>query len=170
MKNSQLTTVLKTFTKKECREFNKWLASPFFNQRQDVVKMFQYLTASRHLEEGKYLSKERIYKKLFPGEKFDDAKFRQTAHFLFRQVEQFLAYKEIESDKFSHSIAFLKAMRKRKLPSVFQKKFNTLKKQGLDGPLLDSTALKHSFVVLEQYSSLLGSVYVHWQKFLQPYV
>ena len=68
MKNSTIIPVLKTLDKKECREFTKWLASPFFNQRKDVIDLFQYLTAGQHLAEEKFLLKERIDRKLFPKE------------------------------------------------------------------------------------------------------
>lgn len=158
MKNSTIIPVLKTLDKKECREFTKWLASPFFNQRQDVIDLFQYLTTGQHLEEEKFLLKERIYRKLFPKEPYDDAKFRQTVHFLYKQLEQFIAYKEIESDEFAYPVAYLKALRKRKVPRVFQNKYNAMKRQGLGSKLLDSTGLKHSFALYDEYSSLLVEI------------
>ena len=158
MKNSAIVAVLKTLDKKECREFHKWLSSPFFNQRQDVLDLFQYLMAANHLEEDKFLEKERIYRKLFPKESYDDAKLRQTIHFLHRQLEHFLAFKEIENDEYAYPVAYLKSLRKRKVPSVFQKKFNALKRSGLGGKALDSNGLKHSFALYDENSSLLVGI------------
>ena len=158
MKNSAIIAVLKTLDKKECREFHKWLTSPFFNQRQDVLDLFQYLIAANHLEEEKFLEKERIYRKLFPKESYDDAKIRQTIHFLNRQLEQFLAFKEIENDEYAYSVAYLKSLRKRNVPAVFQKKFNALRRAGLGNKTLDSNGLKHSFALFDEYSSLLVGI------------
>ena len=158
MKNSAIIAVLKTLDKKERREFNKWLSSPFFNQRQDVLDLFQYLTVANHLEEDKFLEKERIYRKLFPKESYDDAKIRQTIHFLHRQLEHFLAFKEIENDEYAYSVAYLKSLRKRRVPSVFQKKFNALKRAGLGSKALDSNGLKHSFALFDEHSSLLVGI------------
>ncbi|WP_156825739.1 hypothetical protein [Lewinella cohaerens] len=158
MKNSTIIPVLKTLDKKECREFSKWLASPFFNQRQDVIDLFQYLTAGQHLTEEKFLLKERIYRKLFPKESYDDAKFRQTVHFLYKQLEQFIAYKEIERDEFAYAVAYLRALRKRNVPKVFQNKFKAMKRQGLGSQLLDNSGLKHSFALYDEHSSLLGGI------------
>lgn len=158
MKNSAIIAVLKTLDKKECREFHKWLSSPFFNQRQDVLDLFQYLMAANHLKEDKFLEKERIYRKLCPKESYDDAKMRQTIHFLHRQLEQFLAFKEIENDEYAYSVAYLKSLRKRKIPSVFQKKFKALRRAGLGNKTLDSNGLKHSFALFDEYSSLLVGI------------
>jgi len=157
MKNSSLIAVLKTMDKKECRDFAKWLASPFFNQRQDVVDLFQYLMAADHLETEKFLEKERIYKKLFPKAAYDDAKFRQIVHFLYKQLEQYLAYQEIQDDKFAFSSAYLKALRRRKVVNVFLSKQRQLEKEGLGGIALDAQGLEHSFTLAaETYTLLLG--------------
>lgn len=173
MENSAIISVLKTLDKKEGREFAKWLASPFFNQRQDVVDLFQYLMAPRHLEEDKFLQKERIYRKLFPNESYDDAKFRQTVHFLYKQLEQFIAYKEIENDEFAYPVAYLKALRKRKVPRVFQYKYKAMKRQGLGSKLLDSSGLKHTFALYDEYSSLLVGIDrtkdIHLQESISAY-
>ncbi|MEL6657806.1 MAG: hypothetical protein AAFP77_15555 [Bacteroidota bacterium] len=158
MKNSATIAVLKTLDKKECRELHKWLSSPFFNQRQDVLDLFQYLMAANHLEEDKFLEKERIYRKLFPKESYDDAKFRQTIHFLHRQLERFLAFKEIDNDEYAYPVAYLKSLRRRKVSSVFQKKFNALRRAGLGQKTLDSTGLRNSLTLYDEYSSYLGEI------------
>ncbi|MEL7220413.1 MAG: hypothetical protein AAGJ93_03780 [Bacteroidota bacterium] len=156
MKNSTLIRLLRTLDKKECREFTKWLASPFFNQRQDVVTLFRYLTDGNHLFEEKFLTKERIHKKIFPKVDFDDAKFRQTVHFLHKQLEHYLAYKEIEEEQYALPVAYLKSLRKRKADQIFQKKFNTLRKNGLsDDKTLDGDGLRHSFEMLSEHYTLM---------------
>ena len=90
MENSQLIAVLKTFSAKEIRDFKRWLASPFHNQRKDVIQLFNYLIKNDHLNDKKYLAKEKIFKKIFPKEPYDDAKMRQTMHFLLKQVEDYI--------------------------------------------------------------------------------
>lgn len=156
MKNSTLIKLLRTLDKKECREFTKWLASPFFNQRQDVVALFQYLTESDHLLEEKFLLKERVHKKIFPKEAFDDARFRQTVHFLLKQLEHYLAYKEIEENHYALPVAYLKSLRKRKADQIFQKKFKTLRRNGLgNDKMLDGDGMRHSFEMLSEHYTLM---------------
>ena len=58
MKNSRLVHILKTFSKKEVREFSKWLDSPAHNQRDDVVLLFNFLTNRNRLQKDKFSQKE----------------------------------------------------------------------------------------------------------------
>ena len=43
MQKSVLTEIVRALEKKEIRELNKWLQSPAHNQRQDVIKLFDFL-------------------------------------------------------------------------------------------------------------------------------
>ncbi|MCB0580797.1 MAG: hypothetical protein KDD10_15985, partial [Phaeodactylibacter sp.] len=84
MESSHLVVILQTFSAKEVRSLRKWLNSPVHNQREDVVQLFEYLMAGAHLTEEKFLRKERVFSRVFPDEPFDDAKLRQTMHFLLK--------------------------------------------------------------------------------------
>ena len=72
MKKSQVIDIIRTLDKSEVREFRKWLLSPVHNQREDVVQLFEYLMASNHLNEDKFLEKERIYRKIFGNEAYNE--------------------------------------------------------------------------------------------------
>jgi len=43
MENSQLTEALQTLSKEEFREFGKFLRSPFFNNRSEVIRLYEFL-------------------------------------------------------------------------------------------------------------------------------
>lgn len=121
MQNSHLIVVLKTFSKKEQRELEKWLESPVHNQRQDVVLLFRHLTANGSIDSEKQLKKERIYGKIFPGEPFDDAKLRQTMHFLLKAIEEYLTYQKIQEDMIQSQLKLASIYRQRKLDKAFKK-------------------------------------------------
>ena len=121
MHNSHLIIVLRTFSKKELRELQKWLESPIHNQRDDVLSLLHYLTSSDTLDREKQLRKEKIYEKIFPKEVFDDAKLRQTMHFLLRCVEEFLIYNELQQDVVHTQLTLAGIYRKRKLDKTFKK-------------------------------------------------
>lgn len=125
MQNSHLISILATLSKKEIRDLKKWLSSPVHNQRDDVFVLFDYLTSGNHLTEEKYLQKERIFSKLFPDQTFDDARLRQTIHFLLKSVEEFLIYQELREDQVRSKLALASVYRKRKLEKAFQKTMNT---------------------------------------------
>ena len=130
MENTQLIAVLRTFSKKECREFSKWLCSPFFNQRKDVLDLFRYLTKADHLYEAKFLDKERVYKKVFPREPYDDAKMRQSIHFLLKQVESYLTFQTFQDEPFLDELLLARVYRRRKLDKSFLRQVKQFYKKG----------------------------------------
>jgi hypothetical protein len=149
MRNSHLISVLSTLTKKETRDLKKWLASPIHNQRDDVLLLFGYLMAGNHLYEEKYLQKERIFSKLFPGEPFNDARLRQTQHFLLKSVEEFLIYQELREDQVRSKLALATVYRKRKLEKGFQKTMKSAESEQEEFPHRNE-AFFHNAYLLHQ--------------------
>lgn len=125
MQNSQLVHILFSLSKKESRELRKWLVSPIHNQRSDVVQLYEYLTSGNRLEDDKSLEKERIFKKLYPKEVYDDAKMRQVIHFLQETIEEYLMYAKSQEDKLTHYLGLAKIYREKKLLKLHEK---TMKK------------------------------------------
>lgn len=121
MQKSQLLDICQALEKKEIRGLKKWLISPAHNHREDVVQLFDYLITGDHLYNDKYLDKERIFRKLFPEETFDDAKLRQTMHFLLKAIEEYLAYNALLEDDISTQFALAKTYRHKNLESPYQK-------------------------------------------------
>ncbi len=121
MEKSLLLQVLRSCSKKEFRELRKWLHSPMHNQRQDVVRLFDYLLEDNHLYKDDFLQKEIVYRWVFGKETFDDAKLRQTIYFLNKCVEEFLIYQELRHNKVRAQIALATVYRKKKLRKPFQK-------------------------------------------------
>lgn len=155
MENSHLVATLKTFSKKEVRELRKWLLSPFHNTRDDVVELFEYLTAGTHLEEEKFLRKERVFSKIFPGEPFDDAKLRQTMHFLLKTVEEFLIYDELHEDQARSHMALASVYRKRKLNRAFAKTIKNVESLQEKAPFRNEHFLRNEYLLQqEQYTFL----------------
>lgn len=125
MQNSQLVHILFSLSKKESRELRKWLVSPIHNQRSDVVQLYEYLTTGNHLEDDKSLEKERIFRKIYPKETYDDAKMRQVIHFLQETIEEYLMYAKSQEDKLTHYLSLAKIYREKKLLKLHEK---TMKK------------------------------------------
>ena len=96
MKKSNIVQVLRTFSKKEVRELHKWLHSPMHNQREDVLRLLDYLVEGKHLEKEEMLVKEYLFPWVYPKETYDDAKMRQSIFFLMRCLEEFMVYSNTE--------------------------------------------------------------------------
>jgi hypothetical protein len=157
MENSYLITVLRTLDKKEIRDFKKWLISPAHNQREDVEDLFHYLTSSNHLEEDKYLQKERVFKKVFPKEAFDDAKLRQTIHFLTKSVEDFLVFNEWNSNDIRFQITLAGIYRKRNLEKAFRKTMRSSEIKQKNSPYRNNVYLENEYMLQnEKYAFWSG--------------
>ncbi len=154
MENSHLIVILKTFSKKEQREFRKWLESPVHNQRDDVLLLFDYLTNNNHLDSEKYLKKEKVFGKLFPKEPYDDAKCRQTMHFLLKAVEEYLVWQELQEDKMQIKISLASVYRKRKLGKVFQRTIRNIEELQEVYPYQNEHYWRNEYLLqLEKYTA-----------------
>lgn len=149
MEKSQLVDVLRTFSSKEIRDCRKWLHSPAHNQRDDVVDLFEYLFAYDHLDNEKFLDKERVFRKIFPGEPYDDARLRQTMYFLMKAVEEFLIYQEYAGNEIKTQMALAGVFRKRGLDKVFQKTMRNIEKVQKKSSVRDSQYMFNEYL-LEQ--------------------
>ncbi len=152
MENSHLAIILSTLTKKEIRELRKWLHSPVHNQREDVIALFEYLFTGRHLRESKFLQKERVFAKIFPGEPFDDGKIRQTMHFLLKCVEEFLIYHELREDEVRSRMGLASVYRKRKLEKAFQKTMRSVEQIQEKSIYRDENFMRNEYLLqIEHY-------------------
>lgn len=148
MQKSQLVNVLKTFSKKEIRDCRKWLHSPYHNQREDCIDLFEYLC--EHLQEDEFLDKERIYKKLFPKTPFDDARIRQTMYFLLKAIEDFLAYETFSRDDFKNKITLATNYRKRGLKNLYNKALKATHKAHVSSPYQDEDFFANELILLKE--------------------
>ena len=153
MKNSRISLIFNTFSKKEVRNLRKWLNSPAHNQRQDVRDLFEYLAKNAINGSDKSMEKDRIYQKLFPKEAFDDAKFRQTIHFLLKAIEEFLIFQELTSDEVKSKTALATVFRKRKIDKLFNKTIREAKELQQKSNYRNADYQQNVFQIeLEEYS------------------
>ncbi len=152
MQKSRLISILKTFSKKEIREFRKWVNSPAHNLREDVVLLFEYLMEDRHLHKDELLSKEYVFRKVLPKERFDDAKIRQAMHFLMKAVEEFLIFQELLEDNVRAKRTLASVYRKRKLEKSFQKNIKLVQQLQEQHPYRNSGYFRNDYLIQqEQY-------------------
>lgn len=121
MHKSQLVELLRTFDKKEVRDCRKWLRSPYHNQRQDVIDLFDYFFKGNNLYNEKKLTKEKAFPYVYPKEAFDDAKIRQSIHFLLKALETYLLFIESTQQTFSTQLTLAKVYRERHIHKTAQR-------------------------------------------------
>jgi hypothetical protein len=119
MQKSVLTEIVRSLDKKEVREINKWLQSPAHNQRQDVVRLFDFLV--KNLPNGdESAEKAKAWKAVFPTQPYDDAYMRQVMYFLLKAIEEYLVFNQEMNDPVNFQIVLTRIYRNRKIEKAYK--------------------------------------------------
>jgi hypothetical protein len=98
MKNSRLYVVLQALSPPKHNAFSKFLASPYFNTREDVIQLYQYLY--QHINENQDLAKEEAFSYTYPEEvQYDDTRMRLCMSYLNKLLEKFLTIEHALQEK-----------------------------------------------------------------------
>lgn len=145
MKNTQLALLLSTLSSKEVIALKKWINSPFFNQRTDVIQLLDfYLKHYKKHQEAP--AKTKAFSHLFPNESYNDHKIRMVISFLNKQTEQFLIYQK-QQELLTDKLTLLEIYRERKMKKAYQKVTKGIEKKLAQTPLRNANyyRLKYRF-------------------------
>ncbi len=115
-----LLSLIERLSKKESRELSKFLRSPYFNQRKDVVLFYDYLAERVDLKVDDF-DKKKAFRSVYPKEAFQDAKFRHLMSYLFELIKRFLAQHHGDKHPITQKINLCSALRQRGLNKLFEK-------------------------------------------------
>lgn len=132
MEKSQLNQLVFSFSQPELREIRKFLESPFFNQRADVVQLFDWFCQNEAPE------KESAKRHLFGPAPAPDQELRLRMTYLHRLIEQFVGLKELAADEFNQRLHLAVSYRKRGLERQAERTQKQLDKKLTDQPRRDA--------------------------------
>lgn len=122
MKNTKLTEILKTFSEKEIRDFEKFIASSYFRNR-DVTGLFDVIKQFYPKFESENYSNKFVFEKIFPDKKYDDKKsdslLKTLVSDLFISCKEFLIQIELKEQETFRNYFLLNQLRKRKQHKEF---------------------------------------------------
>jgi len=142
MEKSTLTTLTRSFSPIETREVRKFLQSPFFNQRQDVILLFEHLISGG--ESTKISAWDSVFGKNL---RFEEQKLRLLMSYLHSLLEQYLTVKETLSNKLGTQLQLATAYRKRKMPAAFERARKNLSKTIEAQPLRNASYHEHLYLL-----------------------
>ncbi len=131
MRKTLIREGLLGLNKKERQAFLLFMHSPYFKIRSDLVQIADFLLSDDVLDSDE-LTKEDVFRVLFPERPFDDQKMRLFLSYLQKKLELFLTIEELQKDSEESSWLLLRAMSARKLNRNFAKKYNFFQRE-LDG-------------------------------------
>jgi len=151
MKNSKLLRLLNTFSNKEIRHFRKFIYSPFFNQRKDIIHFFEFLLEYT-LEYHIIPEREKLYQKVYPNEEYSDQRMRLLISYCQKHLEHFLIHQSFFLDEVKTKIQLSKVYRNRNLPKLFQESMKGAQAIQKKLPIRNAGYYNnHSQILLEQY-------------------
>ena len=148
MKSTLVVELIKILSPTEVEEAKRFLNSPFFNQRKDVIALFQVLAENLH-DLDIIPTKAQVFKQLYPDQPFDDQQLRLLQSYLLRLLEKYLSVKEYIGEPMQTGPALLKAYRKKDLNRHFYKTYRK-QKQKLDKQQFRNAEYYHALYLLEQ--------------------
>ena len=141
MINSTLLEALGSLSKEEFRELGLFINSPFFNNRNEVIRFYAAIKKHYPDFDPDKLDEEKVYNLIYPGKKFSGVLMRKIYSLftkLFLDYISISAYRENELD---YNVKMLYRLYDKQLKDLFVKKSRTFE------VLLDNS--KHSIEYYE---------------------
>ncbi len=145
MNKSNLIPVLKSFSKDEIKEFEKFLNSPFFGCAKFVLKFYKVLIKYYPVFNEDDIKKEKIFGIVYKDKKYNDALTRRIISDLIRYSEEYMTYKNFKKNDIYRSSCSLNELRIRNLGNLFRLRSETLMKK------IDNSETVDPFLILESY-------------------
>jgi hypothetical protein len=160
MQDSKLIEILKIFTPKEWKDFEKFVNSPYFSTGRDVSGMYAVLKKYYPDFTSDNLSKEKIFTSLFPSESFNEKKLKNITSDLTGMAEQFLVHESVAADSLQFDQALAKVYKNKKNDRLFYRTLTSLEKK-----LPVTFESDACFIDTEKYERLLEEYYIGIHRF-----
>ena len=133
LENSQLIQLFSRLSANQLRQLRLFLKSPYFNRRDDVYALFDYLRKDLKRKHSK-LGRKEIFTALYPDKAYDDGRLNLVVHLLLEAIKQFLALQEFEEEHQMKELYQCRALRKINAGKSYAKSFEKLKKDHQNHP------------------------------------
>ncbi|HMQ46192.1 MAG TPA: hypothetical protein PKA00_10970 [Saprospiraceae bacterium] len=133
MKNSKLLQVIEHLDKRELRELKPFLRSPFFNQREEVAQLFDYIVDCLYLLDIEP-SKTGAHRYLKRPEPFEPQQIRYLMSWLLQLIEKYLSLSAFLEDDVGQKIALSRVYRSKGLQKHFEQNYQKLLNQQQQQP------------------------------------
>lgn len=158
MENSKLLVILRSLSRNEFKDLQKFVASPYFSRGRDCTPLFMALKDSYPKFRGSGVTKQVMFERIYPGKKYAGEKSESVlstlSSELYRLAKEYLTYSAFEKDKFQKRLMLLNGIHDKKLNKEFG---NELAKTGHEKET--STGSPGDFLDNYRLSSIHGQFY-----------
>ncbi len=121
-----LLEILRTFTKQELIKFEDFVRSPYFNKKENVLKLFLDIKKYSPGLTDEALKKEKVWSRLFPGQIYNYGIMKNLIFDLSKLSEKFITNIRFNSDEFKKDEYLANELLRRELLSIYINKFSKI--------------------------------------------
>lgn len=122
MFKSNLLQIVSKLTSQELREFGDYVRSPFFNKNESVTKLYDHIALKYPDLDDEMLNKEVIFKKLFPGAKYNESFIKTLIFNLSHLAEDYLGYIQYSKEPLARETTILRELEERNIEGLLLRK------------------------------------------------
>ena len=140
MLQSKLVILLESLDKQGFNRFRQYLHSPFFNENQQLILLFdelKALLADRAAANGNI--KVQIWKAIYPSTPYNDLYFRRLCSDLNKQLEQFLIHTHSRQNPMKELVNLLEVLNQPELHKHFRATLRQIRALEERSPLRNSS-------------------------------
>lgn len=155
MHGNKYIQLVKTFTKKEIKNLEAFISSPYHNKNQLIVALWEHIKPSVSQNfQSTDIEKHHLFKKMFPKKK----KFASSLSVLFSQfgklVEAFLIQEQFQQKTIEQQQFLLTALLEKEQFKYFEQRFFSFRKQFENRPM-STVYFYENFQLERTYSQYL---------------
>ncbi len=151
MENFKIIQVLKSFTRKDIRRFGEFVSSPYFNKNKSVIRLFEVFEPYHPEFSNRNFTLEKIFGKVFKGEKYDYHKLNNVMSDLYSLTEKFLAFQHVENSEFYIERNLLNELRRKELYKIYEQKHASFMKELIDRKYKDEDYFYYLYEINYEY-------------------
>lgn len=152
MSSAFLIQLFQALESHELPGLRKFLQSPYFNHRNDVQVLFNYLVECRKTSWDMF-DKRAAFERLFPGAPYNSRRLNHVMSYLTRLVERYFTLEDIRQDEPLLRLRHCRALRKRGIALQFERDLALLERAHGARPARDATYYLYAYeLCLERYA------------------
>lgn len=128
MKKRKLIHLLRTCTTEELDQMARFLASPFYNEDPEVVRLFDTLRKFHPDFSAPELTKQYVFHRTFPNTPYDDKTLRYLFSNLTKLLEEYFAVQKVREHPYHLQLALLEVQSERGLQKGYTRTNKALQK------------------------------------------
>ncbi|MBK8555834.1 MAG: hypothetical protein IPL65_08705 [Lewinellaceae bacterium] len=145
MQQSKLLGLLRQFSTRQWRRFGDFLASPYFNQREDVQQLYQYLSPHHPALEHPALEKSILFQRWKGSELGNEKALAYLMSRLQTLAEEFMSFEYLSADPVQKAIFALQALPEKVNNRYFNQQLEKAKQLLEQSELRDANYYRQAF-------------------------